>query len=115
MAGSAMPGTSSVTSATTRVATDSTPGSAAMRGSRLDGARLSDGEHVGKPRGLVVGGARPLQRVEVRQIRDEHRDARRDDRGDRQRLPLHLPQIAKELAIERAKRAGIVTIGAPAR
>ena len=42
MAGSAIPGTSSVTSATTRVATASTPGSAAMRGSRLDGARLSD-------------------------------------------------------------------------
>jgi hypothetical protein len=42
VAGSDMPGTSSVTSATTRVMTRSTPGMAASRVSMLDGARLSD-------------------------------------------------------------------------
>ena len=101
-----MPGTSSVTLATTRVATPSTPGIAAMRGARRDGARLSDANTSAKRARLVVRGARPLQRVEVRQVHDEHRHAGGDHRGDRQRLPLHLPQIAQQLAVERRDARG---------
>ena len=38
---------------------------------------------------MVVHGAPfPLERVEIRQVHDEHRDAGGDDRRDRQRLPF---------------------------
>ena len=101
-AGSSSPGTSSVTSSTIRVSTWATPGISASRSISDIGRPLHAGEHVGEAVALVECRPRQLQRMQNRPRIDERRHAGRDHDRDRKRLPLHLRQVAKQLAIEGA-------------
>ena len=112
VAGSAMPGTSSVTSATTRVETASTPGIAA---SARPGCRraLQRCEDVGETRAArSTRCARALQRIEVRQVRHEHRHARGNHRAQ---SPAPAPSSAQRsrssLRSSDGQPRGILTIG----
>jgi hypothetical protein len=61
---------------------------------------LERGKHVRKTRLVVIGRSRPLQRVEIREVRHEHRHAGCHHCRDCRRLCSHGPEIAQQLAIE---------------
>ena len=106
VAGSVIPGTSSVTSSTTRVSTCATPGIASMSGWSDERRARQRREDVAEAVTVVVGAQRQVERVEGREHRDEDGDAGRDDQGDGDRLPSDGPQVAQQLAVERRQARG---------
>ena len=65
---------------------------------------LETGEHIGEAIPVVIRGLRRFQRIEGRQVHGEHGDPGADHQGDGDRLGLQVPQVAQQLAFQRAHR-----------
>ena len=75
------------------------------------GRPLDAGEHLPEPVALVVGDRRLLERLDRGERHHQHADAGGHDQRDGQHLAAHPPQVAQQLAVQRAHHQVISRAG----